>query len=278
MTIAASSVSSASAVQARTPRRPVGCQVPCCGADEQSMPDYNKRVHVCEVHAKAPIVRGAHGNLLRFCQQCSKLQPLVEFKGQQRSCMAAQAKPAHAGQAAQLAPQQLGWAAAPPLPPLKDLLARMPLLPEQPLPAPPSMAVGAALAPAAPRVLPWSVPLLPPPPLLPRGVPLPLPWAVPPPPPALEPLGVPLPPLPPLRDLPLGPLEQLHHEDELDLSILLTGEPDALVDMLQEFDDVLMDYLVAQPAALPIAQPPPPAQPAQHSTDSSADRFSAFDR
>lgn len=45
-----------------------------------------------EVHAKAPIVRGAHGNLLRFCQQCSKLQPLVEFKGQQRSCMAAQAK------------------------------------------------------------------------------------------------------------------------------------------------------------------------------------------
>ncbi|KAK8956682.1 Squamosa promoter-binding-like protein 7 [Platanthera zijinensis] len=47
--------------------------------------DYHKRHRVCAMHAKAPsvIVLGAEQ---RFCQQCSRFQPISEFDAAKRSC------------------------------------------------------------------------------------------------------------------------------------------------------------------------------------------------
>lgn len=47
------------------------CQVENCSADMSTAKRYHKRHRVCEVHAKAPLVR-ISGFHQRFCQQCSR--------------------------------------------------------------------------------------------------------------------------------------------------------------------------------------------------------------
>ncbi|XP_018464022.2 squamosa promoter-binding-like protein 3 [Raphanus sativus] len=51
------------------------CQVERCTADMSRAKQYHKRHKVCEVHAKAPVVR-IFGLGQRFCQQCSRFHEL----------------------------------------------------------------------------------------------------------------------------------------------------------------------------------------------------------
>lgn len=48
---------------------------------------YNQRCRICEHHHHAPEI-DIDGQPMRFCHRCAALQPLVDFKGSQRSCMA----------------------------------------------------------------------------------------------------------------------------------------------------------------------------------------------
>ncbi|PRW20956.1 squamosa promoter-binding 8 [Chlorella sorokiniana] len=198
------------------------------------MPEYNRRLHVCEAHAKAASVTDARGNALRFCQQCSKLQPVAALKSLQRSCMAAQAKRRQRR-------------------PALGLKTNIQLPPQPPAPMAP------APAPAAPPL--GGVVVLAPPP----GVPLP-PLLLPVPPPQPQPLLT-------------RALEDLVAQDGFDLSMLLAVEPGSLLDLLQEFDEVLMQNMDVLGQEAPAAAPLP-QHAAQHasSTVSSADRFSTFNR
>ncbi|XP_031498780.1 squamosa promoter-binding-like protein 1 [Nymphaea colorata] len=61
------------------------CQVEGCRVDLSSAKDYHRRHKVCEVHAKASMVR-VGGIVQRFCQQCSRFHVLQEFDEGKRSC------------------------------------------------------------------------------------------------------------------------------------------------------------------------------------------------
>ncbi|CAL9120952.1 unnamed protein product [Musa textilis] len=61
------------------------CQVDDCKADLSSAKDYHRRHKVCEVHSKtAKALVGKQ--MQRFCQQCSRFHPLLEFDEGKRSC------------------------------------------------------------------------------------------------------------------------------------------------------------------------------------------------
>ncbi|PRW61318.1 squamosa promoter binding [Chlorella sorokiniana] len=70
------------------PRAEVRCQVEGCTADMQELRPFYQRLRICETHAKAHSITDASGRAMRFCQQCSKLQPLKMFEGGHRSCAA----------------------------------------------------------------------------------------------------------------------------------------------------------------------------------------------
>ncbi|KAJ7527741.1 hypothetical protein O6H91_16G069000 [Diphasiastrum complanatum] len=61
------------------------CQAEGCKADLSNAKHYHRRHKVCELHSKAAIVI-ANGQNQRFCQQCSRFQPLSEFDEGKRSC------------------------------------------------------------------------------------------------------------------------------------------------------------------------------------------------
>ncbi|KAJ8432679.1 hypothetical protein Cgig2_034005 [Carnegiea gigantea] len=61
------------------------CQVDDCKEDLSKSKDYHRRHKVCEFHSKA--TKALVGNQMqRFCQQCSRFHPLVEFDEGKRSC------------------------------------------------------------------------------------------------------------------------------------------------------------------------------------------------
>lgn len=61
------------------------CQVDNCKEDLSKAKDYHRRHKVCEAHSKAS--KALLGNQMqRFCQQCSRFHPLVEFDEGKRSC------------------------------------------------------------------------------------------------------------------------------------------------------------------------------------------------
>lgn len=61
------------------------CQVDDCKADLSNAKDYQRRHKVCETHSKATKALVAK-QMQRFCQQCSRFQPLPEFDEGKRSC------------------------------------------------------------------------------------------------------------------------------------------------------------------------------------------------
>lgn len=67
-----------------TPSYPM-CQVDNCKEDLSKAKDYHRRHKVCEAHSKAS--KALLGNQMqRFCQQCSRFHPLLEFDEGKRSC------------------------------------------------------------------------------------------------------------------------------------------------------------------------------------------------
>ena len=69
----------------------VCCQVPGCTADISSLKAYYHRCRICKEHHAAQAIP-VGGQVARFCQQCAMLQPVSEFHGSRRSCMAALAR------------------------------------------------------------------------------------------------------------------------------------------------------------------------------------------
>ncbi|GJV32950.1 squamosa promoter-binding-like protein 13A [Tanacetum coccineum] len=63
----------------------VNCLVDGCMDDLSNCKNYHQRHKVCEAHSKSPQVL-INGQALRFCQQCSRFQPLEEFDEEKRSC------------------------------------------------------------------------------------------------------------------------------------------------------------------------------------------------
>ncbi len=63
------------------------CQVPSCGSSLKQLRMYNQRCRICEHHHHAPEI-DIDGQPMRFCHRCAALQPLVDFKVSQRSCIA----------------------------------------------------------------------------------------------------------------------------------------------------------------------------------------------
>ncbi|PRW60887.1 Squamosa promoter-binding 1 [Chlorella sorokiniana] len=68
------------------------CQVPGCGVNLNRLRPYFRRQRICEEHARAESVPDGRGGLARFCQQCTRLEPLSFFDGQRRSCRSSLAK------------------------------------------------------------------------------------------------------------------------------------------------------------------------------------------
>ncbi|PRW45559.1 squamosa promoter-binding 3 [Chlorella sorokiniana] len=68
------------------------CQVPGCTADLSSLRRYFRRQRICVQHAQADAVPDGRGSLARFCQQCTRLEPLEAFYGRRRSCRASLAR------------------------------------------------------------------------------------------------------------------------------------------------------------------------------------------
>jgi hypothetical protein len=64
------------------------CQVPSCGADLTHLRMYHQRCRICEEHHRARVIE-IDGHMARFCHQCAALQRIEDFKGNQRSCVAA---------------------------------------------------------------------------------------------------------------------------------------------------------------------------------------------
>ncbi|KAM7253347.1 hypothetical protein ACFE04_025965 [Oxalis oulophora] len=61
------------------------CQVDNCKEDLSNAKDYHRRHKVCEVHSKS--TKALVGKQMqRFCQQCSRFHPLLEFDEGKRSC------------------------------------------------------------------------------------------------------------------------------------------------------------------------------------------------
>ncbi|KAJ0988831.1 hypothetical protein J5N97_007187 [Dioscorea zingiberensis] len=78
----------ASSKRARAPNNGgqiASCLVDGCKSDLSKCRDYHRRHKVCEVHSKTQIVM-VGGQEQRFCQQCSRFHPLVEFDEVKRSC------------------------------------------------------------------------------------------------------------------------------------------------------------------------------------------------
>ncbi|EFN56984.1 hypothetical protein CHLNCDRAFT_51260 [Chlorella variabilis] len=50
------------------------------------------RQRICEEHARSEAVPDGRGGLARFCQQCTKLEPVAAFDGRRRSCRTSLAK------------------------------------------------------------------------------------------------------------------------------------------------------------------------------------------
>ncbi|PRW32487.1 squamosa promoter-binding 8 [Chlorella sorokiniana] len=88
---------------ANQPRRAAAiCQVEGCGADLSQLRYFFRKQRICEQHARADVVTDAAGRQLRFCQQCTRLEPLDNFTVGRRSCKASLAKRqarAHRGKA-----------------------------------------------------------------------------------------------------------------------------------------------------------------------------------
>ncbi|MFS7971468.1 putative transcription factor SBP family [Helianthus anomalus] len=63
----------------------VMCLVDGCAADLSEFRKYYQRHKVCETHSKSPQV-SINGQILRFCQQCSRFHSLEEFDEGKRSC------------------------------------------------------------------------------------------------------------------------------------------------------------------------------------------------
>lgn len=83
-------------------RAPATCQVEGCGADLTHLRYFFRKQRICEHHARADVVTDAAGRQLRFCQQCTRLEPLANFTVGRRSCKASLAKRqarAHRGKA-----------------------------------------------------------------------------------------------------------------------------------------------------------------------------------
>ncbi|KAI7840512.1 hypothetical protein COHA_005811 [Chlorella ohadii] len=77
-------------------RRPsLSCQVEGCTADLGTLRPYFQRQHICEDHARADEIPDGRGGLVRFCQQCTKLEPISAFDGKKRSCQASLVKRHH---------------------------------------------------------------------------------------------------------------------------------------------------------------------------------------
>ncbi|CAL9187238.1 unnamed protein product [Musa hybrid cultivar] len=66
-------------------RNRVWCLVDGCRSDLSNCREYHRRHKVCELHSKTPVVT-VGGVEQRFCQQCSRFHPLVEFDEVKRSC------------------------------------------------------------------------------------------------------------------------------------------------------------------------------------------------
>ncbi|URE10280.1 SBP-box family member protein [Musa troglodytarum] len=69
----------------RASRNRVWCSVDGCRSDLSNCREYHRRHKVCELHSKTPAVM-VGGVEQRFCQQCSRFHPLVEFDEVKRSC------------------------------------------------------------------------------------------------------------------------------------------------------------------------------------------------
>jgi len=63
----------------------VECHVKSCRADLRDSKPYNRRYNMCPDCMKAGSVL-VDDNEMRWCQQCSCLHPLSEFRGEKRSC------------------------------------------------------------------------------------------------------------------------------------------------------------------------------------------------
>ncbi|PKA47352.1 Squamosa promoter-binding-like protein 15 [Apostasia shenzhenica] len=61
------------------------CQVDDCKADLSNAKDYHRRHKVCELHSKTSNALVCK-QMQRFCQQCSRFHPLMEFDEGKRSC------------------------------------------------------------------------------------------------------------------------------------------------------------------------------------------------
>lgn len=64
-------------------QRQVCCDVPGCV--NTCTGTYYRKYRVCQEHAKSPVIT-IHGQPVRFCQKCAKLEPLSAFDGEYRSC------------------------------------------------------------------------------------------------------------------------------------------------------------------------------------------------
>ncbi|CAL9122248.1 unnamed protein product [Musa textilis] len=74
-----------SGARKRASRNRVWCSVDGCRSDLSNCREYHRRHKVCELHSKTPAVM-VGGVEQRFCQQCSRFHPLVEFDEVKRSC------------------------------------------------------------------------------------------------------------------------------------------------------------------------------------------------
>lgn len=71
-----------------------------------------RRQRICEQHARAEAVPDGSGGLARFCQQCTRLEPLQAFYGRRRSCRASLARRQQRLADSKAAAPAHGWTAA----------------------------------------------------------------------------------------------------------------------------------------------------------------------
>ncbi|EFN55613.1 hypothetical protein CHLNCDRAFT_133755 [Chlorella variabilis] len=85
---AEASTASAAAAKKRANMRCANycCQVEGCPRQLLPLRSYYQRQHICEEHFRALAITDASGHVSRFCQQCTKLEPLSSFDGERRSC------------------------------------------------------------------------------------------------------------------------------------------------------------------------------------------------
>lgn len=56
-------------------------------SDMSTDTNYNQRYKICNTHRQELAVN-VNGVLMRFCQQCARLQPVTDFNEERRSCQA----------------------------------------------------------------------------------------------------------------------------------------------------------------------------------------------